>query len=63
MTPRSSYLKSSSRRLLICRTILQVQRKSFNKPLFRPHSDTSIEKADKILQILHDSMIFLSLSP
>ena len=30
MTPRSSYLKSSSRRLLICRTILQVQGKSFN---------------------------------
>ena len=51
MAPRSSYLKSSSRRLLICRTILQVQGKSFNKPLFRPHSDTSIEKADKIIQI------------
>lgn len=51
MTPRSSYLKSSSRRLLICRTILQVQGKSLNKPLFRPHRDTSIEKADKILQI------------
>ena len=50
MTPRSSYLKSSSRRLLICRTI-QVQGKSLNKPLFRPHSVTSIEKADEILQI------------
>ena len=51
MAPRSSYLKSSSRRLLICRTILQVQGKSFNEPLFQPHSYVSIEKADKNLQI------------
>ena len=51
MAPRSSYLKSSSQRLLICRIVLHVQGRSTNKPLFRPHSDVSIEKADKNLQI------------
>ena len=51
MAPRSSYLKSSSQRLLVCRIVLHVQGRATNKPLFRPDSDVSIEKADKNLQI------------
>ena len=51
MAPRSSYLKSSSQRLLICRIVLHGQGRFTNKPLFRPHSDVNIEKADKNLQI------------